>query len=53
MEGFGDLLEENDDEDERLGQGERMTAAVAGEHIGKEAHVVASSWMDQIVTLPS
>ena len=30
-----------------------MKAAVAGEHISKEARVVASKWTDQIVTLPS
>ena len=50
---IGDLLEENDKEDGRLGQGERELAAVAGGHISTEARVVISSWLAQIVVLPS
>ena len=34
---------------ESLGQGDQMKAAVAGEHIGKEARVVTYSWLVQIV----
>ena len=53
MEGEGYLLEENDNEDEQLGQREQVKAAVAGEHISMEARVVTSSWLVQIVVLPS
>ena len=48
-----DLLEKNDNKDEQLGQGERELAAVAGGHISMEARVVISSWLVQIVIVPS
>ena len=44
MEGKGYLLEKDDHQDQRVGQGERLTAAVAGGHISMEARVVTSSW---------
>ena len=50
---LGDLLEENDNKNERLGQGERELAAVAGGHISMEARVVIYSWLVQIVIVPS
>ena len=48
-----DLLEKNDNKDEQLGQGERELAAVAGGHISMEARVGISSWLVQIVIVPS
>ena len=47
------LLEEGDCKNRGMGEGGQGQAAVAGGHINMKARVVTSSWVFQIVVVPS